>query len=72
MGLYAEHILPRVIDLVMRNKEAARLRSEWIPKARGEVLEVGIIGELTTGYLPGPRPMTYTYRGFAQMSPAPA
>ena len=26
----------------MRNKEAARLRADWIPRARGEVLEVGI------------------------------
>ena len=42
MGLYANHILPRVIDLVMRNKDAARLRAEWIPKARGDVLELGI------------------------------
>jgi len=42
MGLYAKYVLPRVIDIVMRNKDAARLRSEWIPKARGEVLEVGI------------------------------
>jgi len=24
------------------------------------------IGELKTCYLPGPRPMTYTYQGFAQ------
>jgi hypothetical protein len=24
------------------------------------------IGELRTCYLPGPRPMTYTYQGFAQ------
>ncbi len=26
----------------MRNKDAARLRSAWIPQARGEVLEVGV------------------------------
>lgn len=42
MGLYARYILPRIIDLAMRNEEAARLRAEWIPQARGEVLEVGI------------------------------
>jgi ubiquinone/menaquinone biosynthesis C-methylase UbiE len=42
MGLYAKHILPRVIDLAMRNKERARLRAGWLPHARGEVLEVGI------------------------------
>jgi len=42
MGFYARCVLPRVIDLSMRNKETTRLRSAWIPHARGEVLEVGI------------------------------
>jgi ubiquinone/menaquinone biosynthesis C-methylase UbiE len=42
MGFYSRHILPRIIDLAMRNKEATRLRAEWIPQARGKVLEVGI------------------------------
>ena len=26
----------------MKNKETARLRAEWIPHARGQVLEIGI------------------------------
>jgi len=42
VGFYAKHVLPRLIDLAMRNKETARLRAAWIPRARGEVLEVGI------------------------------
>jgi ubiquinone/menaquinone biosynthesis C-methylase UbiE len=42
MGLYSQYVLPRIIDLAMRNKETARLREAWIPHARGEVLEVGI------------------------------
>ena len=42
MGVYAKHILPRLLDLAMRNKEAAKLRAESIPQARGEVLEVGV------------------------------
>jgi ubiquinone/menaquinone biosynthesis C-methylase UbiE len=42
MGFYARYALPRLIDLSMRNKEAARLRADWIPHARGEVLEIGI------------------------------
>ena len=42
MSLYAKYVLPRVIDLSMRNSEAARLRTAWIPKAHGDVLEVGI------------------------------
>src|SRR6202011_2007507 len=42
MGLYAKYVLPGLIDLAMRNKDAARLRASWIPRARGDVLEVGI------------------------------
>src|SRR6266545_7796112 len=42
MGFYARYILPRLIELTMRNKEMARLRAAWIPQARGVVLEVGI------------------------------
>lgn len=42
MGLYAKYILPRWIDLAMKNREAARLRAQWLPHARGDVLEVGI------------------------------
>ncbi|HVX91084.1 MAG TPA: class I SAM-dependent methyltransferase [Candidatus Paceibacterota bacterium] len=42
MGFYAKHILPHVIDLAMRNPAPTRLRAEWIPRATGDVLEVGI------------------------------
>ena len=42
MGLYTKYVLPRLVDLSMRNKETTRLRAEWLPHARGEVLEVGI------------------------------
>ena len=42
MGLYAKYVLPRLIDLAMRNRDAARLRLEWLRHARGDVLEVGI------------------------------
>jgi hypothetical protein len=41
MSLYAKYVLPRIIDLAMSNPEARRLRTAWIPQARGEVLEVG-------------------------------
>lgn len=42
MGFYAQYVLPRIIDLAMRNEETARVRAAWIPHARGEVLEIGI------------------------------
>jgi ubiquinone/menaquinone biosynthesis C-methylase UbiE len=42
MGFYAKYVLPRFIDLAMRNRETTRLRAEWLPRARSDVLEVGI------------------------------
>ena len=42
MGLYTRCVLPRLIDLAMRNKETAQLRAAWIPRAKGNVLEIGI------------------------------
>jgi ubiquinone/menaquinone biosynthesis C-methylase UbiE len=42
VGFYARHVLPRLIDITMRNKETTRLREVWVPQARGDVLEVGI------------------------------
>jgi ubiquinone/menaquinone biosynthesis C-methylase UbiE len=42
MGFYAQYVLPHLVDLSMRNRETARLRADWIPHARGEVLEIGI------------------------------
>jgi SAM-dependent methyltransferase len=42
MNFYAKYVLPRIIDLAMRNKETTRLRAECIPRARGDVLEIGI------------------------------
>jgi hypothetical protein len=42
MLIYAKYVLPRFIDLSIRNKETARVRADWVPHARGDVLEVGI------------------------------
>jgi ubiquinone/menaquinone biosynthesis C-methylase UbiE len=42
MSLYAKYVLPRIIDLAMSNRETRRLREAWIPRAQGDVLEVGI------------------------------
>lgn len=42
MSLYSKYLLPTLLDLAMRNREQVRLRQEWIPHARGEVLEIGI------------------------------
>jgi hypothetical protein len=42
MGFYARRILPHIINMAMKNKDATRLRAVWVPQARGDVLEVGI------------------------------
>ncbi|WNG26350.1 class I SAM-dependent methyltransferase [Cystobacter fuscus] len=42
MGLYERHVLPPLLDLVMRNSEMTRQRQLLVPRARGRVLEVGI------------------------------
>ena len=42
MNLYERYVLPRLIDLAMRNKAATAERARLIPLAAGIVLEVGI------------------------------
>jgi ubiquinone/menaquinone biosynthesis C-methylase UbiE len=42
MRLYERYVLPRLIDLAMRNKAAVAERARLIPIAAGTVLEVGI------------------------------
>jgi len=42
VGLYRKFVVPRLIQLAMSNKEAARCRLQIIPEASGRVLEIGI------------------------------
>ena len=42
MGLYRRFVLPRLINLAMKDKAAEARRLELIPRATGAVLEVGI------------------------------
>lgn len=40
-GVYERWMLPRLIDLAMRNKQVTRYRRRTIPAAAGRVLEIG-------------------------------
>ena len=40
-GIYERWVLPRLVDLAMRNKEATRYRAKTLPAATGRVLEIG-------------------------------
>lgn len=42
MGFYNEFILPRLVDLAMRNKELVPFRERVIGAADGRVLEIGV------------------------------
>jgi ubiquinone/menaquinone biosynthesis C-methylase UbiE len=52
MSFYREQILPRLTDLALRGKEAARLRGRATAGLSGEVLEVGFGSGLTMPYYP--------------------
>ena len=42
MNFYERWVLPRLIDLAMKHREATRQRQGLLPAARGRVLEIGI------------------------------
>ena len=52
MGLYARYILPRVLDLGLRDKDVERVRAEVVPAARGVVFEIGIGSGLNLKFYP--------------------
>lgn len=41
MGIYADHIVPAVVDFACGMKAIRRERAQIVPKARGRVLEIG-------------------------------
>jgi ubiquinone/menaquinone biosynthesis C-methylase UbiE len=42
MGLYDRYVLPRLLDLAMRDKPIMRQRAKVVPLAQGRVLEIGV------------------------------
>lgn len=42
MGFYSEYILPTLLNSTMKQPDILRLRNRLVPKAEGDVLEIGI------------------------------
>jgi len=42
MGLYEKHLLPRLIEMACSQPPMTELRARYVPRARGDVLEIGI------------------------------
>ena len=50
MGVYETYVFPRILDLVMRQEPIRRQREKVVPRAVGDVLEIGVGSGLNLGF----------------------
>jgi SAM-dependent methyltransferase len=65
MGLYAKHVLPRLIDAACAQPPMRALRNRYVPRAQGDVLEIGIGSGLNLEHYSG------AVRSVTGLDPAP-
>ena len=41
-SLYDRHLLPKVLNTLMKSPEMTRIRARWVPQVSGRVLEIGV------------------------------
>lgn len=67
MTFYRDRILPYLQNLTMRNRELLPYRERVAGTANGRVLDNGFaMAHIETGYMKGPKPMTFLYEGCAK------
>ena len=52
MGFYADHVLPRLLDLLLRARDTHELRAKVASKLTGDVLEIGFGSGLNVPFYP--------------------
>jgi SAM-dependent methyltransferase len=52
MGIWTDHVVPRIVELTLRSKPVARLRDRALAGTEGEVLEIGFGSGLNLGHYP--------------------
>lgn len=60
MGFWANHVLPRLIEKACRSRTILAERRRWIPRAHGDVLELGVGSGLNLPFYDAARVATVT------------